>query len=656
MGIQELCNQAIAALQRGNPAEAERLSQEILRQSPRLFEGLHLLAIARFQQGRLGPALEAMKDAVVVNPSVPPAWGNLGSMQLQAGDTAGALHSFERALALAPPPAPPELLCNIGNLLVELQRVAEGIKRYEQALAARPDLVPALVGRANALQLLGRFAEALSDCEKALKLQPGFAPTLNNKVVCLLGLSRFAEALEAADLALAARPDAANTLSNRASALLGLRRHAEALAAAEQALAREPTFAQALCNKGAALSALGRQEEALSAYDAALVIDPRLTEAWINRVTPLRHQERYDDALASTERALAIAAPNSEALRSRAIVLFDLGRHDEALASIERAVALDPRDAEAKFNQAQMLMRAGDFATGLPLYEERKRLNPPHGAATFPQPLWLGESDITGKTILLHAEQGLGDVIMFSRYAAPLAQRGARVLLAVPDKLKALFRSFAPKAEIVDGAPESFDVHAPLASLPLALKSTPGTIPAPPSYLAAEPERVVRWRDRIGGDGFRIGIAWQGARVSNDIGRSFPASLFRDIAAMDGVRLISLQKGEGTAQLAALPPGMCVETLGEDFDSGPDAFLDTAAAMEACDLIITSDTSIAHLAGALGRPVWIALRHSPEWRWFLERNDTPWYPSARLFRQASPGDWGGVFTSLGEELRRLRTN
>jgi tetratricopeptide (TPR) repeat protein len=656
MSIQDLANQAVAALQRGNPAEAERQAQALLRQAPRDFTGLHLLAIARFQQGRVGPALEAMQQAVAVNTTVPPAWSNLGSMQLDAGDKAGALASFERALALAPPPAPPELLCNIGNLMVELERIEDGVRRYGQALAVKPDLVPALVGRANALQLQGRYAEALTDCDKALQTTPDFAPALNNKVVCLLGLSRFAEALAAADRSLAARPDGANTMSNRASAFLGLHRPAEALAASEQALAREPAFAQALCNKGAALSALGRQDEALAAYDAALGLDPRLHEAWINRVTPLRHAERYADALASVDKALAIGAPTAEALRSRAIALFDLGRHDEALESIAGAVALNPADAEAKFNQAQMLMRQGDFAAGLPLYEERKRLDPPYGAARFAQPLWLGESDIAGKTIFLHPEQGLGDTIMFSRFAAPLAERGAQVKLAVPEKLRALFRSFAPKVAIVDAPPAQFDLHAPLASLPLALKSTPDTIPAFPSYLAAEPVRVARWREKIGSGGFRIGIAWQGAKVSNDIGRSFPVALFRDIAAMEGVCLIALQKGEATKQLAALPPGMTVETLGDDFDSGPDAFLDTAAAMEACDLVITSDTAIAHLAGALGRPVWIALRHSPEWRWFLERRDTPWYPTARLFRQAAPGDWDGVFASIGEELRQLRNN
>lgn len=652
MSIQELCNQAAAALQRGNPAEADRLAGEVLRLSPREFAGLHLRGIALFQLGRVPQALEAMKAAVQVNASVLPAWSNLGSMQLAAGDNAGALASFERALALGPPM--PELLCNVGNLLTELGRWDEAVQRFNTAIAGKPDLAPAYIGRANVLQLLRRFPEALSDCERALQLLPNHPAALNNKVASLLGLSRFAEALDAADRSLAVRPGAAHTLSNRASALLGLHRYDDALAASEMALAVEPTHAQALCNKGAALSRLGRQDEALAAYDAALAADPRLQEAWVNRVTPLRHQERYEEALASTGRALGVAAPTPEALRSRGIALFDLGRHDEALASMERALALNPDDVEAQFNKAQMLMRAGDFANGLPLYESRKRLEQPYGAATYPKPLWLGAEEIAGKTVFLHSEQGLGDVIMFSRYAAPLAERGARVILSVPEKLRALFAGFTLQAQVISGVPDSFDFHVPLASLPLALKSTPDTIRALPHYLAAEPERVARWRSRLGERGFKIAIAWQGAKVSNDIGRSFPVALFRDIAAMDGVRLISLQKGPGTEQLQVLPPGMVVETLGEDFDSGPDAFLDAAAVMEAADLVITSDTSIAHLAGALGRPVWIALRHAPEWRWFTRGETTPWYPSAALFRQSRPGDWSDVFASIGERLRQVR--
>lgn len=649
MMLQQLCNQAAAALQRGAPAEAETLAQQAHALAPREFAVLHLLALARFQNGKPGPALEAMKQAVQVNGAVPDGWNNLAHMSLALGRHAEALAAFERLLSLTPPQA--EIFCNCGNLLMELDRPEEALSRYDRAVALKPSLVQALVGRAHARQTLGRFAEALEDCARALQLTPGNPAALNNKVVCLLGLERFAEALATADAALAVRPDAPNTLSNKAGALLGLRRNEEALAACDRALALDGRQVQALCNRGVALSALGRQDEALAAYDAALALDPRLAEAWVNRVTPLRHMERYEEALASTGRALAVASPRPDMLRARGIALADLGRSAEALESFDRALGLAPQDAESLFNKAQMLMRGGDFAAGLPLYEARKRLSLPVGARQFPQPLWLGETPVAERTVLVHWEQGLGDVIMFSRYAASLADAGARVILSVPQRLVSLFAGFDPRITVIgDGAPAAFDLHIPMASLMLALGSRVDTIP-PPSPLKADPARMAHWRARIGGEGRRIGIAWQGARVSNDVGRSFPVSLLRDIAALEDVRLIALQKGDGSEQLAHLPEGMRVETPGADFDSGADAFVDTAAVMEACDLIITSDTSIAHLAGALGRPVWVALRHSPEWRWFLEREDSPWYPSARLFRQSAPGDWAGVFSAMAAALR-----
>jgi tetratricopeptide (TPR) repeat protein len=651
MSYQDLCNQAAVALQKGKPAEAEQLALKAQALAPRDFAVLHLLGIARFQTGRIGPALEAMQAAVAVNGNVAPAWSNLAMMQVQAGREAEALASFDRALALGPPQA--ELHCNCGNILTGLSRFEEAVKRFDAALKLNPNLVPALVGRANVLQNLNRFEEGLADCDRASSLDARNAAALNNRAVCLLGLNRFEEALESAERSLALRPDSALALSNKASALLALNRNDEALAACDRALTLDARHPQSLCNRGAALSSLGRQTEALAAYDAALVANPRLIEALINRVTPLRHQERYAEALASTDRAMSLGEPSGNLLRSRGVVLSDLGRHGEAMASTEQAVRKNPKDPECVFNLAQMLLREERFAEGLPLYEARKGINPPVGARQFPQPLWTGEQDAAGKTIFVHWEQGLGDAIMFSRYVAPLKETGARVVMSVPEKLAALFRGFAPEVQILSGlkTPDAFDYHTPMASLMLSLRPSVDTIPAFDSYLKAEPERVARWRSHIGDKGFKVGIAWQGARVSNDIGRSMALAHFAPLAAIAGVRLISLQKGEGAEQLKSLPASMNVETLGEDFDAGPDAFLDTAAVMEACDLVISSDTAIPHLAGALGRPVWIALRHSPEWRWFLSRSDSPWYPSATLFRQSTPGDWKDVFSSMAVKLR-----
>jgi hypothetical protein len=294
----------------------------------------------------------------------------------------------------------------------------------------------------------------------------------------------------------------------------------------------------------------------------------------------------------------------------------------------------------------------GRFDPGWHLYEWRKRRRPPIADRVMPQPLWTGAQVLRGKVLLIHWEQGLGDTIQFCRYANLAVEMGARVLLDVQPQLRRLLRTLNPAVEIVTGGRDiTADYHCPLLSLPAAFGTTLDTIPARTPYLRAEPDRVAQWRRRIGDEGLKVGISWQGSTLRVDIGRSLPLAAFQPLFAVPGVRLISLQKNEGTVQLQTLPAGMHVETLGEDFDRAPDAFLDTAAVMQHLDLIVTSDTAIAHLAGALGRPTWVALKQVPDWRWMLERTDSPWYPSHRLFRQRRAADWSGVFEDIYRELR-----
>jgi hypothetical protein len=242
---------------------------------------------------------------------------------------------------------------------------------------------------------------------------------------------------------------------------------------------------------------------------------------------------------------------------------------------------------------------------------------------------------------------------MYGRYLGLLQEKGAEVHFMVRKPLARLFAALTPKVTLLpdDAAPPPYDLYASLTSLPHLFGTTAETIPAPVPYLKAEPELAARWRKKIGKKGYRIGVNWKGKTGGqNDPFRSFPVAALAPLAAIPGVRLISLQKGDGVAQLDALPDGMKIETLGEDFDSGPDAFIDSAAAMEALDLVVTCDTSVAHLAGALGGKVWIALKHVPEWRWQTERGDSPWYPTATLFRQPRQGDWDSVFAAMAARL------
>ena len=335
-----------------------------------------------------------------------------------------------------------------------------------------------------------------------------------------------------------------------------------------------------------------------------------------------------------------------------ALALMSLGRLDEGIEACRRAIFLEPGSAVATFNLGCLQLAAGNFQEGWENYESR-RLEPGKkwahediGAAP-----WTGEP-LHGKSILVLCEQGNGDQIQFARYVVALLDLGATVTFLTPKRLHRLFSTLSVRITLIDNVlPGShFDFQCSLMSLPLCFERLRLPIPTL-SYLFAEPDRIARWRNQIGDHGFRVGVVWQGNRYpSGDGFRPFPLSALRPLSALPNVRLVSLQINEGRDQIATLPAGMNIEELGPDFDAGDDAFVDSAAVMNVLDLVVTCDTSLAHLAGALHRPVWIALNESPEWRWQRNRSDSIWYPTARLFRQSNRADWDGVFSRMALEL------
>jgi tetratricopeptide (TPR) repeat protein len=432
-------------------------------------------------------------------------------------------------------------------------------------------------------------------------------------------------------------------------------RNAEALELIAPVVAADPRNALALANLGNVLNSLERFAEALDAYDRSLALNPDYAPAHLSRGNVLQLLLRYGEALEAYNRFLGFAPDHAQAWNNRGVALQNVRRLDEALDSFRRAEALDPILAMAPLNRSFCHFLMQDFAAGLPLYEWRKQMVQPMEARVYPQPLWTGAQDLKGKTLFAYVEQGLGDTIQFYRYVRFAQARGVKVILSVPDKLIALLRRAEPPVELIGWGkmPPDFDLHIPLASIPLAVGMTVQTIPVSDQYLTAEPARVAKWKARLGEHGFRIGIAWQGNElVMGAEGKSFPVAALEAIAQIPGLRLIALQKNAGSEQLAHLPAGMAVERY--DFDEGPDAFLDTAAIMTTCDLVISADTAPAHLAGALGVPSWVALKHIPDWRWFLDRADSPWYPSLRLFRQPATGDWASVFRTMQAELTSRR--
>lgn len=449
------------------------------------------------------------------------------------------------------------------------------------------------------------------------------------------------------------RPAHADAWFNLGVARGELGRHVEALAAYDRAVTLDPGKADAHYNRGAAFDALGGTAEALAAYERALALQPGHAQAHHNRGVALARAGRAGEALAAFERELALRPAHAAAHVHRAIVLNDLDRPAEALAACDRALALAPEHASAHWNLADCRLILGDFARGWEQYEWRWKLPARRDAVrAFAQPLWLGGEPLAGRTILLHAELGLGDTLQFCRYATEVARSGARVVLETQRALVPLLATLEGVEELVargDVLPD-FDCHCPLLSLPLAFRSDVGSVPASVPYLKSDPARVEAWRGRLGAATRpRVGLAWSGSQGLANDKRSM--ALADALPLLDpGIEWVSLQKevrGADAALLAA---------HGElrDASTGLGDFADTAALIELLDLVVTADTSVAHVAGALGKPVWILLPSNPhDWRWLLACEDSIWYPTARLFRQGAPGDWAGVVARVAGELKAL---
>jgi thioredoxin-like negative regulator of GroEL len=427
-------------------------------------------------------------------------------------------------------------------------------------------------------------------------------------------------------------------------------RLAEAEALYRQVLASDPSLVNVHVNLGAALQGQDRVEAAVDAYRAALALAPDNTAALSNLGVALRILGQLDEALARQDAAMA-REPRSAAFTSnRALVLQDLGRVTEATAAFEQATALDPDFAVAHFGLGCARLLAGDFASGWPQYEwrlARKAVAQPQR----PGPRWDG-GDLAGKTLLLQCEQGLGDAIQFIRYAALLSARGARVLVSCPAPLRTLFHGVAGIDAVIDeAAPPPFDLWTPLLSTPGLVGARLETIPAPGAYLQADPARIDHWRARLAGrTGLRVGLAWRGSPEHvNDRNRSLAAARLAPALDAPGLSLVSLQKDARPDELAALGPDV--------FDAGPNLvdIAETAAVIANLDLVLTVDSAVAHLAGAVGARTLVMVPFSPDWRWLLGRVDSPWYPSLRLFRQPAPGDWTGAIAAAGEALARALT-
>jgi Flp pilus assembly protein TadD len=429
----------------------------------------------------------------------------------------------------------------------------------------------------------------------------------------------------------------------------------EAVEHLRRALLLRPDQAGVHSNLGVALAGGGRMPEAVASFAEAVRLRPDFVEALVHQGDALRCCGRYDEALASLRRALDLDGDNPDAHHHLALLHADAGRMTEALAAFDTALRRRPDDPLFRKNRGLARLRAGDWANGWDDFEWRLRCRE-FPKRPFAQPRW-GGGDLAGKTLLLWAEQGAGDTLQFVRFAALVKERGATVLLECPAALHPLL-ACCPEIDrlVAAGAdPPAFDLHAPLMSVPGILGTSVAVVPAPVPYLFAEPALVARWQQELAPlTGFRVGVCWQGnPRHAGDRRRSFPLSQLAPLAELPGVCLVSLQVGPGAEQVAALAGRFEIFDLGEKLTQTPGAFLDAAAVIRNLDLVVSCDTSVGHLAGALGAPVWLALADAADWRWLLGRSDTPWYPTMRLFRQKEAGKWEGVFADVARDLARL---
>lgn len=613
--MQPVFDRAFAAHRDGRLADAERDYRATLEGNPTHVDALHLLGVLRHQQGQHAEAAELVRRAVKLRPEDAALQLNLGNALKALGQIDNAIEQFRNALTLAP--SFPMAHYNLGNAYASQGRHEDAADAFEKSLRLQPDDASSHNNLGNARHALGQHTEAIASFTRALQLRPGHAGALNNMGMSLNALDRADEAIPCFQKALAAEPRFVAAHFNLANTFDATGRHAEAVKSFEAALRFQPNLPPAIFGMGNALAALGRHAQALPYLERSVGLDPQFALAWLS--------------LGNAHLAL--------------------GAHAPAVRAFDQALRQRPDLASAHMNRALAWLAQRDFARGLPEYEWRLQTMAEPAIQTLPR--WHGEP-IQQRTLLIHAEQGFGDTLQFVRFVPLAAQRAARVVLEVQPALLPLL---APVAQawrvtlIAQGtARPAADLHCPLLSLPLALGTTYDSIPARTPYLDVPAAYGRKWRGSLGGQAKRkIGIAWTG-RIQPNETRSMPLAALDPLFALDGIDWIVLQPELSADERAALDKHPRAASI-HRFDKRIGDFADTAAIIERLDAVVSIDTSIAHLAGALRKPLWLMLPFAADWRWFTGDARSPWYPGATLVRQPQPGAWQEVVEAVANELR-----
>ena len=634
----------------GMPDEAVNCFEQALSRRPQHAEARNHLGVALAQRERPEEAAGHFRQALELKPGDPEILSNLGLALLQLKQPAEAETHFRQILQLRPGDAKARL--HLEQSLRTQGKLDELVESQRRLAESQPASAKAQSELGRALFEQQKFDEAAAAFESAVALNPALPEAHNNLGLARVALGKPAEAVACYREAIRLRADFPQAHNNLGIALRQMGKIDQAVASCREAVRLSPHMAEAHNNLGTALDEQGNTEEAIACLEQALRIKPDFAKAYNNLGIAYWHRADYARAAENCRKAIERMPELAEAHNNLGNVLRDQGDYAAALASYEQSLRLQPEGVDAHWNRSLVWLLQGNFSQGWPEYDWRWKLKTFSTRSTN-RPLWDG-SPLEGRTVLLDAEQGLGDTMQFVRYAPLVQQRGGKVMVVCQKPLVQMLSSCAGIDRLVaQGEPvPDFDVYAPLLSLPKILGTTMETVPAEIPYLHADRYLVEQWgRELESIRGFKVGIAWKGSPKNRmDRERSIPLAAFEPLARVPGVQLISLQKGEGSEQLKDAGSRFAVIDLAQrlDLTSGP--FMDTAAAIEHLDLVVTCDSSLGHLAGALARPSWIALALSPDWRWLLDREDSPWYPTVRLFRKKFIGDWSDVFQRMAAAL------
>jgi tetratricopeptide (TPR) repeat protein len=641
--IQETFNSAQQHHQAGQLAEAQALYRQVLTEQPNHAAAMHFLGLTEFQLGRFDSALELMNRANQIDSTRADFYCNLGLVLATTGRLDAAVQAYERALKLKPDYA--EAHNNLGIALVALDKIEKGIEEYRAAIRLRPNYPEAYNNLGSALHSLNQYDPAIEALQHALDLKPDFSEARNNLGNTLLDANQVEAALEAFSRALSSPQKLPQSFYGLGNALRKNNKLEDAIEAFRKAIEMSPTYGEAYNNLGETLLTAGDITGAVSAMGRAVELRPTNPTVLYNFANSLMHDSQYEQAKAMFHRALELKPDYPEAQTNLGNALFAQGHIDQGLAAHELNVKTSPEFALGHLNYALALLLTGDWDRGFAEYEwcwkvDAFKKNRP----VFSQPRWDG-SDLEGKRILLFNEQGFGDAIQFARYVPLVSKRGGKVIVQAPQPLQRLFEDAFGIENVVADPPPLFDVQSPFLNLPRAFRTTIQSIPADVPYLRSNATLIEYWRSRVPAEAklLKVGLVWRG-RATPDAQRSIPTELLAPLGDVPNLWFTNLQVGHSSP-----PPPFAVADWREELKD----FADTAALMANLDLVLTIDSAAAHLAGALGRPTWTMLKYVPDWRWLREREDSPFYPTMRLFRQTTLGDWAGVLAKVATELHLL---